>query len=177
MTVSKTFKINWNMRATWQYVKTPDSTITDSPEIKDNNEYSMIDELTNGTGGADLASVIWHDIRALAHSSNEEFDLAGGLTDAFGDSFSFNIIKGIVIRNLGVSGTPATLEVGGATNAFFDFMGSATDKIKIGAGGMVSFFNPTTAGYDVVAGSADILKIANTSGSEEITYQLILFGE
>jgi hypothetical protein len=175
--MAKTFKADFNFRTIWEYVNTPDSAVADAPSIKDNNTLLITDNLTNGTGTADVASKIYHDIRTLAHSSNEEFDLAGVLEDAFGDVLTFTIVRGLFIINKELSSAAPVLEVGGATNAFSSIFGSATDKVKVAGAGMIAFWNPTVAGYAVTASTADIIKVANTHGADSCTYQIVIIGE
>ena len=52
--------------------------------------------LTSGTG-ADQADMSWHDTRTLAASATEDLDLAGVLTNAFGDTQTFARIKMVLV--------------------------------------------------------------------------------
>lgn len=174
--MAKTLKTDLNFRVIWEYVNTPDSGQDDAPATKDNNTFQVLDGMTNGTGGEDLSNILWHDIRTLSASSNEEFDLHGGLTDAFGHTLNFTVVKCLVIHNRNVSSAPAVLEIGGATNAFSSWLGSATDTIKISSESMFTLWNPTTAGYAVTAGTGDILKVTNTSADDDVTYQIAVIG-
>jgi hypothetical protein len=175
--MTKTFKAEMNFRTIWEYVNTPDSSVTDAPSIKDNNTFQLINDLTNGTGARDVASTIYHDIRSLSASSNEEFDLAGGISDSFGDTLTFTIVRGLIVANLDASSANTVLEIGGATNAFDTFLGDASDKVKVAAGGIFIAYNPTSTGYAVTAGTGDSLKIANTSSDTACSYHLIIIGE
>ena len=175
--MAKTFKAEFNFRTIWEYVNTPDSSVTDAPSIKDNNTLQIIDDLTNGTGARDVASTIYHDIRSLSASSNEEFDLSGGISDAFGDTLTLTIVRGLIVANLDDSDANTVLEIGGATNAFDTFLGDASDKVKVASGGVFIAWNPTAAGYAVTAGTGDILKIANTSSDTACSYHLVIIGE
>jgi hypothetical protein len=175
--MTKTFKAEMNFRTIWEYVNTPDSSVTDAPSIKDNNTFQLIDDLTNGTGARDVASTIYHDIRSLSASSNEEFDLARGISDSFGDTLTFTIVRGLIVANLDASSANTVLEIGGATNAFDTFLGDASDKVKVAAGGIFIAYNPTSTGYAVTAGTGDSLKIANTSSDTACSYHLIIIGE
>lgn len=176
--MAKSLTTNFNFRAIWDYKNQPDSTLaTDSPSISDSNTFSILDSLANGSGAADLANLLWHDIRTLAASANEEFDLYGVLEDSFGDTLSFSKIRMIIIHNRNASTNDAVLNVGGATNAFSSWAGDATDIIKVAASGAMILWNPSAAGYAVTDSTADKLKIENTSGSLSIEYQIALIGE
>ena len=39
--------------------------------------------------GASQYDLVWHDTRLLAAGASEELDVAGGLTDAFGNTLTF----------------------------------------------------------------------------------------
>jgi len=175
--MTKTFTAEFNFRAIWEYINTPDSSVTDAPSIKDNNTFQVIDELTNGTGARDVASTVWHDIRSLSASSDESLDLSGSITDAFGDTLTFTIVRGLFVANLDESSANTVLEIGAGTNAFSSFLGSATDKVKVASGGVFCVWNPTAAGYAVTAGTGDVLKIANTSSDTACSYQVVIIGE
>ncbi len=94
------------------------------------------------------------------------------LTDPFGTTLIFAKVKVIIIENLS---TARTLTVGGATDyPLVNWVGSATDTIKIPPGGFFAICAPG-AGYAVTAGTGDLLKIANDAGTSCI-YNIIIIG-
>ena len=128
-------------------------------------------EFTNGTGTGQ-ANLIFRDQRTLADGANESLDLAGVLTDPFGTVLTFAKVKIILIENLS---TTQTLTVGGATsNQFINWVGTATDSIKIPPGGFFAISAPA-AGYAVTAGTGDLLKVANSAGAA-CTYNVVILG-
>lgn len=132
---------------------------------------SIQKSLTNGTG-SNQADKIFRDQRTLADGANESLDLAGVLTDPFGSTLTFAKVKAVIIENLS---TTQTLTVGGAaSNQFINWVGTATDTIKIPPGGVFAICAPL-AGYAVTAGTGDLLKILNSAGASCI-YNVIIIG-
>jgi len=130
--------------------------------------------LQNGTT-AGLADMLFTDVRTVASASNDDIDLTGVLTDAFGTAFNAAEIVSIIIINGPVSGTANTtdLTVGAATNPFIGFLGGTTPTIgplKPGAFFFIGAGDAAGIGA-VAAGTGDILRIANSSGASA-TYQI-----
>ncbi len=128
-------------------------------------------EFANGTGSG-KADRIFRDQRTLANGANENLALAGVLTDPFGTTLTFAKVKVILIENLS---TTQTLTIGGAASfALVNWVGTATDTIKIPPGGFFAISAPV-AGFAVTAGTGDLLKVANSAGAACI-YNVILIG-
>lgn len=129
---------------------------------------------TSGTG-ANQADLIWHDERTLAASTSENLDLAGGLTDAFGNVLTFARIKGIIVA---ASLANANLvQVGGAaSNAFVNWVANSSDIINVRPGATFAMVAPDATAYAVTGGTADILKIANSGAGTPVTYDIVLIG-
>jgi len=132
--------------------------------------------LANGTS-ANQINRRWSDTRSLASAASEEIDLAGSLTDEFGNAVTFAKVKAIIIYNKAtdpgddlVLGTTAT---GGDTcDLFLD----PSDGINIDAKGVFVWLSPVD-GFAVGAGTTDKLKIKNSSSDENsISYDIYLFG-
>ena len=135
---------------------------------------SKLTQLLDGTG-ADQANQAFSDERTLAPSTNEDLDLSGVLTDAFGASIAFTSIKAMVVIADETNGD--NIEIGGATtNGFISWAGAADDKVVIPAGGMFVITAPDAAGFAVTAGTADLLRIANADAGGAATYQIVLIG-
>lgn len=133
--------------------------------------YVFTQELTSGTSSGQV-DISFHDTRTLTSGSSENIDLAGTLTDSFGQTVSFAKVKVLMIRN---KSTARTLTVGGAaSNGFTSWVGSADDTVKVQPGGVFLLVAPGT-GYTVTSNTGDILKIANDAGST-CDYDLIVLG-
>ena len=125
--------------------------------------------------GANQIDQIFSDTRTLTTGANEDLDLAGGLTNALGDTLTFTAIKGIIISADLANGD--NIEVGGAaSNGFINWVGDATDQVLIEAGGSFSLITPSAAGYAITAGTGDLLRITNADGAAAATYTIILLG-
>lgn len=131
--------------------------------------------ITNGTG-ASQADQLFVDERTVSSASNDDLDLAGVLASAFGSTLTMAKLVGLIIINAPKSTTTANttnLTIGGATNPFVGFLGGTTPTIgPIRPGGFV-FLGCNDAGGigTVTAGTADILRVANSAGASA-TYQI-----
>lgn len=129
---------------------------------------------TNGTG-AGQADILWADQRTVASASNDDLDLAGALSDAFGTTVAAAELVALLIINAPKSGAANTtnLTIGVGTNPITGFLGGTTPTIgPIRPGGFVMLGCGDAAGLGTVtAGSADVLRIANSSGAAA-TYQI-----
>lgn len=130
---------------------------------------SFTDGTTDGK-----ADKIWSDQRTLSASASDSLDLAGGLTDAAGATVTIVKVKAIVIK--AASGNGADIVVGGAaSNTFTGPFGGATHTVAVKPGGMLVLCAPNT-GWTVTAGTGDILKVLNGSGSVSATYDITILG-
>jgi hypothetical protein len=146
-----------------------DLSTPDDPLSKD---YSQ--NLSDGNG-ANQAQQQWHDQRTIAPSGNDDLDLAGVLTNAFGALVTFTKIKALIIR--GAAANANDVVVGGAAaNQLLTLFGSATDKVKVKPGGILILLAPDANGYGVTAGTGDILRIANGGAGTSVTYDIIVIG-
>lgn len=136
----------------------------------------LLTNLTNGTGAGQIDKVFYGD-RTLAASIAEDFDLAGTLVDALGNTCTFAKIKMIVVKNIS-STDNVDLSVGPVTAANGFGIGTvwnaAADKSVVPAGGVFFWYDPNGAG--VTAGTADLLTVINRSGSAIATYRILIVG-
>lgn len=140
-----------------------------------NRSYSLSKTYTNRFADgedADEAEAIFTDTRTT--SGNDDLDLAGGVTDAFGNSMTFKSVKALIIQNHSDSTGNALVGAEG-TNEFSSFFGDDTDKLVVPPGGMMMITNPSAAGFVVTAGTGDKLRIAASAGS--VSYDIIVIGE
>lgn len=130
--------------------------------------------LNSGTG-ANQASNIFNDQRTLAPSTSENLDLAGTLTNAFGVVLTFTKVKMLVIH--ADPGNVNDVLVGGAgANGWAGWSGDVTDIVKVKPGGVFIWVAPDAAGGAVVAGTADILKVANSGAGTSVIYDISIIG-
>jgi len=129
---------------------------------------SFAQAIANGTGAAQ-ADLVYFAERSVSSASNDDIDLNGSLTDALGASIAAVELVAIMIINKQKDGTANTtnLTIGGGSNPVVGFLGGTTPTIgPIRPGGILFLACPDAAGIGAVAaGTADILRIANSSGA------------
>ncbi len=136
--------------------------------------YAKTLSFTDGTG-ANQINAVWQDSRNVAASTADDIDVAGGLTDAFGNTLTLTKVKGIIVFSYAANGD--NLKIGGdATAALINWVDDATDEIILAPGGMFMIGNPSAAGYAVTATTGDILQITNVDSGAAADYDIILFG-
>ena len=128
---------------------------------------------------ANKADLIFADQRAVTTGANDDIDLAGVLTDAFGVTITFAELVGILIVNAPITGSANTtdLTIGLGSNPFLGFLGGTTPTIgPIKPGGVFMIFAGDAAGLGTVgAGASDILRVANSAGATA-NYQIVIVG-
>jgi len=139
---------------------------------------SAVLETTLGTG-ANQADILWTAQRTVNASTNDDIDLAGVLTNAFGATITTAELVAILIINAPLSGTAnrSSLTSGGGTNPVTGFLGGTTPTVgPIRPGGFFLIGCGDAAGIGAVtAGTGDILRVANGAGGAA-TYQIAVIG-
>ena len=141
---------------------------------KDTVNYPLKQTFANGTG-LNQINTFWSDRRTIAASSADDLDLAGGLTDAFGNVLTLTKVKGLII-SAALANTNDVVIGGDASAAFYAFLGAANDTIILKPGAWFALCNPSAAGYAVTATTGDILQIANSSSGSSVTYDIVILG-
>lgn len=123
---------------------------------------------------ANQADLLFSDERTVGISTNDDIDLAGVLLDVSGAVITNAKIVGLAI--VADAANTNTLSVGGGTNPWVTPWIATGDGAKIPPGGMMALVAPDLNGLGaVVAGSSDILRIANGSGSTS-KYKIVILG-
>lgn len=141
-------------------------------------QIEAILQLANGTLG-NQADILFVDERTVASASNDDLDLAGALSNAFGAVITAAEIVAIVVINKPKAATAAAnttnLTIGGGTNPVVGYLGGTTPTVgPIRPGGVFLLASPDVAGIaQVTAATADILRIANSAGAAA-TYQVLV---
>lgn len=133
---------------------------------------AVANSFTDGTA-ANQANKAFSDKRPLAASASETLDLAAGLTDAFGQSITFASVKAMAF--IASETNQGAITIGGGSNAFASFMGSATDSLVLAPGGMIVLTAPD-AGYAVTADTGDSIDVTNDDGVNAAEYDVVLIG-
>ena len=127
-------------------------------------------DFADGTGLAQ-ADILFMDERTVASATNDDIDLAGALSNAFGATFTAAEIVGIIIDSDVDNTTTLTVGVAG-TNPWVTMWAASGDGIKVFPGGVFLNFSRDASGLGAVSGGAsDVLRIANGSGASA-TYRI-----
>lgn len=118
------------------------------------------------------ANLVYSGSRTLAASATENLDLAGVLTDPFGDVITPAEIVAIHISASG-DNTNNVVIGNAATNGFVGPLG-ATGTYTVAPGEYVTFVSEK--GWGVTAGTADLLKVANSAGGSSVKYTIVIVG-
>ena len=131
------------------------------------------EQLFTAGSGSETAVIdlLWYGQRTIASGSNESLDLAGGISDVFGNVITFARIKSLYIRNLS---TAQTLTLGNGANPWPGPFSPATSTFTIPPLGVIAWEAPYF-GWAVTAGTGDTLKLANGSGAT-MTYNISILG-
>jgi hypothetical protein len=130
--------------------------------------------------GVDQADRIYLAERTVATAANDDLDLAGTtLLDPFGAALTFAKIKTLMIINaprIGAANT-TNLTIGGGTNPVVGLLGGTSPTLgPMKPGEVLLRHSSSLAGLcSVTAATADILRIANSSGASA-TYQICIIG-
>ena len=130
--------------------------------------------LATGTG-ADQANAIFIDDFTIAASGNTTYDLAGSLTDRLGNALVFTAVKAILL--FADDGNTNNVVYGNGTNPFVGPFDEGTATMAITPGGGFIVLDPSAAGMAVGAGSADVIKLANSGGSTSVSGTIVIVGE
>lgn len=132
---------------------------------------SLLSTLSNGTGSAQ-ASAQWSDTRTITASSSENLDLAGSLTNAFGQTLTFTKVKLIFIRAASANSNNVQFSRG-SSNGVPLFL-AASDGVSLQPGAWFAWFDPT--GITVTAGTGDIFTVANSGAGSSVSYDIVIVG-
>lgn len=130
-------------------------------------------DFTFGTGASQV-DLMFTDTRTVAASTTEDLDVAaGGLTDAFGTTFTLAELKVLIV--CAASTNTNNVVLGGDANSV-PFLSAAATTISIKPGGCFSFTDPSAGGIAVTAGTGDIIQVANSGAGTTVTYDIIVMG-
>lgn len=141
-----------------------------------NSKYDVSTTFTDGES-TDQAEFVWADRRTVTlATTNDDIDLYGTLTDAFGATLNPKVIKTLLIFNRATVATEILL-VGAASSNQFDaiFNGGATSVGRADPGGCVLFHSPRV-GYAVTSSTADILRVQHSGSAGDISYDIVVIG-
>lgn len=136
--------------------------------------------LLSGTGAGKADVSYGPKRRTLASGIAEELDLRGGLLDMNGNAAVFVRVNLLYVRSVALkTDAGAVLEIGGTIGTVenFKLFKSTDDIYKLGPGGLFLVYEPSAAALPTVAGTEDLLRIANVSSpAASISYDILIVG-
>jgi hypothetical protein len=126
---------------------------------------------------AGQSNKLFTDTRTVAASSNDDLDLNGVLTDAFGGSLALLRVRALIV--VAAAGNTNDVVVGGAAaNPWLAPFGSGTDKVKVKPGATLALFAgiADATSWVVVPTTGDILRVANGGAGTPVTYDIVIVG-
>jgi hypothetical protein len=127
----------------------------------------------SGTGAAQVDR-LFSGQRTLTTGANENLDLAGTLTDAFGATITMARIKLIWIYAATANTTNLQFNRP-ASNGVPGPLVAASDAIELKPGAGFLWFDPGAVGYAVTAGTGDLFNVVNAAGASA-TYDVVILG-
>jgi len=138
----------------WTHEKTAATTVSESF-----SRYGWSWTHTSGTNANQMTD-IWAKTVTIAGSGTNSIDLAGGVTNSFGDVLTFSRVNMLTV--VASSTNSAPVAVGGAASAAFaSWLGSSSDAVIVRPGGLLVVAAPDITGYAV--GTNSVLQIVNQS--------------
>lgn len=129
--------------------------------------------LIAGTDATNKANILFSDTRTIAASSNENVDLSGALSDAFGASIVAAEIVAIFI-SAAAANVNSVQVTRPASNGFVGPFLAASDGVAIKPGEWQAFVSQS--GWGVTASTGDLLNIANSGAGSSVTYDIVIVG-
>lgn len=122
------------------------------------------------SGGDVVADQFWSDSRDAANTT-DSLDLAGALTNKFGESITLTKVKLIIIK----AGTTNTVDIEVTMPADgIPIFKTAADAVLLKPGGLFVYLAPAAAGIAVGAGATDQLDLTAAAGTA--LYDILIAG-
>lgn len=125
--------------------------------------------------GQNQVNRMFSDTRTLAASTAEDLDLAGGLTNAFGQTLTFARVKAIILKAAAANTNNVTVKPDGTAGFLGPFQAAAA-QINVPPGGVVMLTAPSATGWVVTAATADLLEVGNSGAGTSVTYDIVILG-
>lgn len=132
--------------------------------------------LRNGVASGQ-ASKLWYDgARSIAPSGTDDLDLSGTLVNRFNEAVVFTAVKAVFIR--ADRANVNNVVVGAAAANPWTAVLNATGTLTLRPGAVNSLVadQASNTGYPVVAGTGDILRVANSAAGTAVLYDIAIVG-
>lgn len=153
-----------------------DATLTGSNDLGNPNQRVMIEKalaFVAGTAAVNQANILYADTRTLAASANEDLDLTGTLSDAFGGSITAAEVVAIFVA-AAPGNTNSVNVTRPVANGFIGPFLAAGDGVSVKPGEWQAFVSQS--GWAVTAATGDLLNVANSGAGTPVTYDIVIIG-
>lgn len=131
--------------------------------------------LRTGTG-ANQADRIFADSGNIVASGTTSLDLAGGgLTDPLGAALTFAKLKVIAVAARSTNNAANNVVVTRPASNGVPWASAAGDSVALSPGGIFLLTHPG-AGWTVTGGTADLIDLVNSAGTNAVDYDVVLIG-
>jgi len=165
ITLADDFSGTLLVRPTWTHSVTGITTVSE--------QIPVLLSWTHATGtNANQMTQLWRSRQSLVASGTNSHNIAGGITNAFGEALTITTVRffAVVVDDAQGNG----VEVGGAaTQPFSAWAGDATDTVLVIPGGLFMTVAPTKAAFAVSTNS--YIQVKN-SGTNAISYDVWVGG-
>jgi molybdopterin-binding protein len=136
--------------------------------------HSAVRSLALGVGtGANNIDTVWSARASIASGTPLDTDLRGSIASVLdGTTLNFPLVVLLLVINNSAT-TGQSLAFGVGANPVTSWMTGTTPTITIGAGGWLQLASPID-GYATTAATADIMRIASTTGT--VVTDIVLLG-
>ena len=133
----------------------------------------------DSTAAEITSDVIYQNAGEIAAGATLELDLSGTLTDYWGETIELDRVHALYVRNATVDADEgdSEIQVGGGLNCFVWWYADPSDVIEIQAGGALTAIQGEDAGWPVVAGTGDMLRLENLDSVNAASYEIVIIGE
>lgn len=156
----------------WQYID--NTSITETSVNANSFRYSS-GQMANGTGSTTTADRVYFATLTIAASGTSSADLAGGVTDVYGNTITMARVKWMFVWHTNTT-TATDVSFGNATNPMANWISTATVTVKILNNGVFIIGAPGATGYALTGGSADAVKVTNNDGANSATVKWAFVG-
>lgn len=136
------------------------------------NPIAELTQFIEGTNTIGAADIMFSDTRTLTASANENIDLSGALTDAFGASIVAAELLMLFIKARAAN-TNNVVVSRPATNGVPIYL-AASDGRALLPGEFELIVSQ--AGIPVTAATGDLINIANSGAGTSVTYDILVLG-
>jgi hypothetical protein len=158
-----------NAKGTYAVSKTADFQSVSQQPFTIGKTYTF----ENGTSD-NQCDLQYTDQITIAASGSQNLDLSGALTNSIGDTVVFAKVRAIQIY--AAAANTNDVIVGNVSNGITTPLGAATHSFAVRPDGTAIFVSPKGTSFPVVAGTGDLLKLANGGSGTSVTFDIAILG-